>query len=155
MAGAVLILAIVIFMTSGGEKMPPVYDEGWFYDLSTKKLFTGTYGAYPPIDAPSGAQVDGQPAGVKAYVLACGPCESQEQFIGWLERYTPEGKQMADEGKLLEMGTGDYVFIRKPDAEDWVKLNSPDGDAITQGFVQKCAGKRLNKCRPGFGTPPG
>ncbi len=71
----------------------------FFYDLNTGKLFVADALEIAPIEAPSGkpfALPDGTeiPAGVRAFVYACGECDPKTRKIGYLEMYTQEAKNL-------------------------------------------------------------
>jgi len=121
---------------------PPIISESnkiWFYDLNTEKLFVADEDEIPPIDAPSGKFPDGQPAGVRAYVLTYfqDPNES-ERFIGYLEKYTPEGKKIIfsfqksrdNVTKELVRQLNKNRFVRTPDDDRWFLTDSNEGRLI-------------------------
>ena len=115
--------------------------KAWFYDLNTGELFVEDNEKIPPIQAPSGQLPDGRQAGVKACVLSYihNPNES-ERFIGYLEKYTPEGKEIISSFRK----SGDKVtvelfkrlnknkFVRRVDDEQWFLADSSQGRVILQ-----------------------
>ena len=113
----------------------------WFYDLNTKKLFVANGDNIPPIDAPSGKLADGRPAGVRAYVFSYvdDPKES-ECFIGYLEKFTPEGEQMiASILKSKSKVTSQMArqlnknrFVRRVADNDWYSADSQEGRLVLE-----------------------
>jgi len=98
--------------------VPPT--KAWFYDLNTEKLFTAKAGLTPPIAAPSGPLPDGQPAGVKAFVLSyvAEPNEAK-RFIGFLQTTEPASPKP-------------IVLVRTLEDANWIPLDTPQGRAIIQ-----------------------
>ncbi|MCA9270438.1 MAG: hypothetical protein KDA41_18275, partial [Planctomycetales bacterium] len=54
------------------EEVKPVM-MAYYYDQNTKELFTLPTETEWQVERPSG-EFEGEPAGVRAYVYACGPC---------------------------------------------------------------------------------
>jgi hypothetical protein len=127
-------------MSPGIPKMPTVYytiDEG-------KNLFTGSADLLPPFDH------DGKPA-VRAYVFKC----SGKQFVGYLERLTPEARQMAREldeavknarpgdkppANLQQLANARRFGreVKRPGEGKWVPIGSSEGAKVVE--VQPPAG---------------
>jgi hypothetical protein len=134
---SVLLLLVVIVWLTWPEHVPQVteYKKEWYYDLNTGELFAAQKGLTPPIEAPSGPLPDGQPAGVRAYVLSyvADPNEA-ERFIAFLEIADPNGlKDVSDKpGSKLTPARrwGRGRLLRRLDDEKWVQGDSPDGQAI-------------------------
>lgn len=112
----------------------------------------------PPIVAPSGKDYDGQPAGAKAYVLSYvyDPNES-ERFIGYLEKYTSEGKKIIsflrepenEVTKELVQQLNKNRFVRRLVDEQWFLADSNEGRYILeQVSVANKAGQIPNYCSP-------
>jgi len=135
-----LLIVIAQLMPYRPPAIPQTY-KAWFYDLNTGKLFTAESREIPPIDAPSGKLPDGQLAGVKAYVLSYlrEPNES-ERFIGYLEKYTPQGKEIIDSFRKSQKNvTNESVqrlnknrFVRRLDDDHWFLANSNEGRVILE-----------------------
>ena len=92
---AVLILALgwIVQEVRFRWNRSAVIPDAWFYDLNTGQLFRAKSNGLPPIAAPSGPLPNGEHAGVRAKVFACGDCsDPSNRFIGWLEKLTPEVK---------------------------------------------------------------
>ena len=112
--------------------------KAWFYDLNTGKLFTAKSKLLPPIKAPSGPLSDGKSAGVKAYVFYDNDPNGPEPFVGFLETLSPEAKEdwaaslksKTHSAKLWAKGR----FFRRPDAQQWIPADSPEGIAIFEEF---------------------
>ena len=132
--------------------------KAWFYDLNTDKLFITDGDKVPPVKAPSGSFPDGQPAGVKACVLSYirEPNES-ERFIGYLEKYTPEGKKIISSfrksGKNVTREVVSQLnknrFVRRVDDERWFLADSDEGRVILeQVFLMNEAGQIPQYCSP-------
>jgi hypothetical protein len=172
--GAVLLLivALVVMMRQcGTPHYPGQIEQVWFYDLNTKQLFAGKRDEIPPIETPSGpyALPDGTqiPAGVRAYVFACGDCSDEsKRFIAYVERFTPEVKEklvaarkaMA-EGKTPSEAPLDYLveeqqayggrLVRKVEGGDWLSANSSEAADFTAGISARCKeGTPLKPCFP-------
>lgn len=136
------------------DKPAPVQtiEKEWFYDLNTGKLFTAEKGLTPPIEAPSGPQPDGEPAGVRAYVLSYKPNEA-EQFIGFLETSAPDGVKArwptrpTRRSAATRWGRG--KFLRRVEDEHWVPADSSQGQQIfEEAFAPNADGERPVYCRP-------
>jgi len=155
-AASVALLLVVTVWLAWPDKPPPVetYKTEWFYDLNTGKLFTAKKGLAPPIDAPSGPLPDGRPAGVRAYVLAYVPEPNQAQrTIAFLETTDPNAPpQHAAEPLPRVSGIRIWAagkLIRRPQDDQWVPADSPEGLAIVnQAFAPDRAGQLPHYCPP-------
>ncbi|MCX5659803.1 MAG: hypothetical protein NTW19_08790 [Planctomycetota bacterium] len=139
---------------------PPVSRLAWFYDLNTDNLFAANAES-PPIDAPSGPQRDGKPAGVRAYVFACGDCAAEkERQVAWLETFTvkptgpgwePDGRRRPaapppPESMATPSETGGSL-VKKPEGIRWIRSATEQGKAIQ--VVADCPdGKPPRPCKP-------
>jgi len=130
------------------------YKKAWFYDLNTGKLFVARSDQIPPIQAPSGPLPNGEPAGVKAYVLSYvyDPNEF-ERFIGFLETTDPRVRSDspstvgANAGRDEQWGKG--KLICKVKYKKWVPANSRQGRAILEeAFIPNENGERPYYCEP-------
>ncbi|MFA5293415.1 MAG: hypothetical protein WC496_10320 [Phycisphaerae bacterium] len=138
---AVIFLLIVITLLIPSS--PPIMQshKAWFYDLNTNELFIRNDDRIPPIDAPSGKLPDGEPAGVKAYVFTyfSDPNDS-ELFIGFLEKYTPQGKEIisllknSKDNVTKEMirQLNNNRFVRRLEDDSWFLADSNEGQAILE-----------------------
>lgn len=136
---SVFVLLLVVITQLTPEKTVRIerIEKEWFYDLNTGKSFAAKKGLTPPIKAPSGRLADGQPAGVRAYVLtyAYEPNES-ELFIAFLE--TTDFNSRSDSPLTAnsrvsgaeEWGKG--KLVRRPEDERWVPADSVEGLAILE-----------------------
>lgn len=128
-----IILTIRLSLFSSDQEIITNPDNAWFYDINTGKLFTAEKTKFPPIEAPSGPMPNGQPAGVMANVLTYDPTgkDNSQQFIGYLEKLTEEGKQAWQEAlesdRLAEMNSSTGRLIKRVEDKEWVKADSPEG----------------------------
>ena len=87
---AILLVALVMYSLGGSDAPAQALnvEREWFYDLSTGELFVQPRGTIPPVAATSGAMVDGEPTGVRAFVYA--PAAQPDQtIVGYLVTTTP------------------------------------------------------------------
>ena len=166
---AVIVIVVAAFAIyrqarSSTPQRPPTHE--WFYDLNTGKIFSAPADQVPPIAAPSGATKDGQPAGVRARVLSCGKCTESQQFVAYLETYTPEDRErllrlqnptiptekpavIPEMQAAADPLAGGRSLVRRPTDSDWVSMQSREGAQIVREADQKCgAGKRSRMCLP-------
>lgn len=161
-AVALGVVVMVLYSSlSGGVRYVerPMY----YFDLNTGSLFVAE-DQFPPIEAPSGKQPDGQPAGVRAMIHSCGSCRDDysgmtiEQVseagaeITYLQRYTSEVKRrIAQEGKevlgRLE-GQGGILEVTKPQAIEWQSGGTRDGDHIRMHTLECPDGQEVVRCSP-------
>jgi hypothetical protein len=151
-AGVLALAAVIAWFNLGPEPAGRQWQtEQTYYDLNTKQTFIGKPipEQVPPIEAPSGKPFEGEPAGVMAVMYACDTCEpASEQFIGYLEKYTPEGKaEWAKPEGQRDLGVAvRHRRIRKLEGGEWISTDTAEGAAIVQGTEARCVGKRLIKC---------
>jgi hypothetical protein len=148
-AGLATIIAVVVliasicfllYMKSGsGNDAEDVY----YFDLGSTasnpldRLFISR-SKMPPIVAPSGASVDGRPAGVRAWVFACGSCaEGTPRFIGYLTTSNPDAGAPPAPGPTANKGP-QPTLIRALEQASWAPLSSPESMAIQQAVVARC-----------------
>jgi len=152
----VLLLLVVVVWLSWPEYVPEVaeYKKEWYYDLNTSELFTAKKGLKPPIEAPSGSLPDGQPAGVRAYVLSYvdEPNEA-ERFIAFLEITDPNAANDVPDrpGPKLTPARrwGKGRLLRRLEDEQWVHGDSPYGQAIfAEAFATGENGERPRYYQP-------
>lgn len=160
-AGVCAVAILFLLVRSGGTPayQPPA--QFWFYDLNRTELFAADRTPLPPIAAPSGALPDGRPAGVQARVFTCNGCGASDQFIGWLEMYTPEGKERASgfaheapPDQLGQMVLNDKLIAAAPaegagpDAIDWHGWDTPEAERIRAAVHGRCDGGEARECLP-------
>ena len=169
LAVVVLVISLgVIIMNSTSSQRSRIVDM-YYYDMNTGKLFIGKSDALPPIEAPSGP-INNSPAGVRAYVFACGDCPadidgaSEEElkemnvFIGWLEKYSEQAKAAlakqqedpaADVDYFMAIEQGQHVSA--PGSNRWVGANSEAGFRLMERISQLCGstGEIPKPCYPG------
>ncbi len=132
--------------------------DAWFYDLGTGQLFRAKSNVLPPIESPSGPLPNGEAAGVRAKVFACGDCDDPaNRFIGWVEKLSPEAKYTRiheqagawDGYDTMGMTYEEGLLVRAVDGDYWYKANSDDGRALIEAPRKKCdPGVVLNSCFP-------
>ena len=134
-AVVVLVFAMIFivrhFMDSG---LPQPGQANW-YDMSTGKFYGGfkVGEALPPVTLPSGSE------GVIAAVFARGSCDNAaDRFVGFLYKYTDEGKAMIIKGRAavpmdlgaLQDAAMNERFIKRLDDDRWVVAGSDEGMEI-------------------------
>lgn len=119
----------------------------FYYDLSSGKVFAGPSDALPPIETPSRAKINGQPAGVRAHVLSCGDCNDPKQrYVGYLETYTEERKQaMLDPMSSFKnrsgkpMGADEGHLVARGNLEGgWAEASSAEGMKVVSESRKGC-----------------
>ena len=146
-AVVVLIVALFIILRQFGTGTRGNPSDAFWYDVEKKTLFPHE-GVISPIEAPSGGQ------GVRAFVYACKSCDDDnDRFIGYLQRYTEEGKQyleteLAKErpDPMARMTANAYLEIRREDDTEWY-LNQEEIGAIKADIKQRCGGKNAILCK--------
>ena len=160
-AGGVLALALLVYLSSGGEENPsPTHV--WFLDLNDGQLFSVRQedAPYPPVAAPSGqlrtAQgpcVQGGSAGVRVYQFACGSC-SEARFIAYAEAFTPEAQALFKSGDSAKLVSGEGMEIKtkgfwvKPEGGEWMLDTDPRRAKILPELRAKCGDKPMVECYP-------
>jgi len=137
---SVLLLGLVLLL-AGRETPERRYKTGkqaWFYDLNTGELFVDSSKQSGPIEAPSGKQPNGEPAGLKAHVYSyvLDP-NASEHFVGFLEKPDPQAnaKQLAsDRSQFPEWARG--RLIKRVEDEMWVSPTSRQGREIIQELTR-------------------
>ena len=146
-AAIVLIVAVIFIFKGlgvGGGGLGSSKDAYW-YDMDTGKLF-GHEAVTPPIEAPSGGE------GVRAHVFACNNCDDEsDRFIGFLERYTDEGKRILKEeqekGNPMARALAlEGVELRREKDEAWLPSMGEEGRALRQEPQTQCGGKQAKQC---------
>ena len=169
----VISLGIIVWQTTGGGGNHVV--DVYYYDVNTGEIFLGKSDEIPPIEAPSGP-IDGQPAGYRAYVFACGDCPSNSEivgatpeqlsgmntFVGWVKKYTQDAKAAIErtenaenlspeeEMEQIEAWENGEVIKRTTDPDNaWVQSESRQGIRIQEETSQRCAeGEMATPCYP-------
>ncbi|MHC4647731.1 MAG: hypothetical protein ACYTBJ_19875 [Planctomycetota bacterium] len=156
----VAFVSVVVLVVTGivylwPEKPKPVKPpaKAWFYDLNTGELFTASKRLVAPIETDTGPLPNGEPAGVRAYVLsyAAEPNESN-RFIGFLEKADPFAESSAnpgdDEGSGAERW-GRGKLIRRVEDLEWVPADSMEGrEILEEAFTPDENGERPHYVRP-------
>ena len=140
-SGVLFLLIVIISLLASRPAATWEREKAWFFDLNTQQLFVAGSDDVPPIDAPSGALTDGQPAGVRAYVFSyVNDPKVSERFIGYLEKFTPEGQKMISTIRKSKSNvTRDMVrqlnrnrLIRRPSDTNWFPADSNDARFIIE-----------------------
>jgi len=151
--------------TAAAPKQPPPSQPtgDWYYDLNTGTLFTAPSGQLPPINAPSGPTPSGEPAGVRAFVFACGECANPaDRFPAYLQKFTPGAKNLFDNlpddqtnldnlgdqvDRLLEGGEiGAGMLIADPNDLTWRPATHPASRKLMTGaWARLCPDGSLAK----------
>lgn len=137
---SVLLLALVLLLV-GREtavRRDMAGKQAWFYDLNTGELFVDSRKRTGPIEAPSGKQPNGEPAGLKAHVYSyvLDP-NASEHFVGFLDMPDPQAnaKQLAsDRANFQEWARG--RLIKRVEDETWVLPTSRQGREIIQELTR-------------------
>ncbi|MEQ9461258.1 MAG: hypothetical protein RIG82_09935 [Phycisphaeraceae bacterium] len=161
---ALLAGAVMLLMWGGGE---PELDirQAYYFDPQTSQVFVGPASGIAPIPAPSDPAGVLEPTGVRAFIFCCGPCNASydnmtpEQIkeagaiIGWLERYTPEGREILmrrnDQRPDTDFETGiSNKLVRAVDSDRWYPAESPAANRIRYATRQHCEDGSPNLCTP-------
>ncbi len=90
-----LFCALFYLMRTVFPPPPEPITKVFYYDIITGKLFPAPVEEYPPIATPDNSTLaNGQPAGVKANVFSCTRCREGDWYIGYLETYLPEAREV-------------------------------------------------------------
>lgn len=90
-----LFCALFYLMRTVFPKPPEPIKEVFYYDIMTGKLFPAPVEEFPPIATPDGSKLSNdQPAGVKANVFSCTRCREGDWYIGYLETYLPQAREI-------------------------------------------------------------
>ncbi|MDP6152609.1 MAG: hypothetical protein QF785_04470 [Phycisphaeraceae bacterium] len=174
---AILIICLGIlfkqFVSPHGPRGPRITSV-WYYDLNTKTIFASGSTATPPIVTDSGPlSEDMAEAGVRAYIFSCGECpddltgkaaeelESDDAFIGWLEKYSPEAKAemekpLKDRDKAVPPVAFEFLmiweeghYIQEVGDEQWYLAMSAEGIETMHSLREACThGKYPKRCYP-------
>ena len=136
-----LFFAVVLFGVAGLSIWRFVRDntgpseKAFFYDLSEKKLFTGSRKAIPPIKGLNDSTEDG----VTGVVISTtgDPRDKKSWKIAYLEKYSPELKAAMEKaqitGEAPEIGRGlaqKLRFVRTEQDPMWYSLDTTEGEKI-------------------------
>jgi hypothetical protein len=126
--GAAVIFARYLRRDKGVSEMT------FFYDLSSKKLFSASRDLLPPIRGVDSPEEDG----VRAIVIAPNGNSNDKanRKIAYLEKYSPELKEhlaKVRDGKAepLPRGSRDsYRFVKRLEDKEWHAVNTPEAEKI-------------------------
>jgi hypothetical protein len=162
----VLILALAVGLIWWGRKEPTGNEvrSVYFYDLTSKELFSAPSTSLPPIPVPSDAAGTTTPKGVRAYVFSCGDCgNAADRVVGWLEMYTPAAQERlapmfgpkrgkwgpaSPEEVPNLLNPGDHLVATSA-GKAWVDANSSEVMRIRNDAQKPCpSGERPHECTP-------
>lgn len=137
------------YLQENRDPTPQIY----FYDLSDRKLFTGSQDAVPPIPGLDGEGEDG----VRAIVFSpTGDCEGDRQ-IAYLEKYSPQLKGEFEAAKanpgqdlprMSRSAAQGHTFVRRVDETTWHPVNTEEGGRIMGEWRTLHADKQPIICVP-------
>jgi hypothetical protein len=124
-----LVLAVVFYKgLFKSDNRPGENELGYYFDLNTRELFVKDGTMRPPVHAPSGADKDGRPAGVRAYVYSKTGGNANDIEIAFLEYEVPGGS-----------------MISAPDVIEWISATSVNGSKLRQSALKRCIEKGYTK----------
>jgi hypothetical protein len=138
---AVLLLGVAAFFyIKFSSAQGDVGDRAYFFDLNEKELFVAPRGSIPPISGIKRAK----DAGVRAVVISTSgdPRDKKHHKIAYLEKYSPELKQMfeavqrartagqSSEGIVQRSEVPAGTLVRRPNETEWHTLTSSEGKRI-------------------------
>ncbi len=134
----VLVLVLAWILWPSSRVSPGPSRTAWFCDIHTGKLFQDSARKTGPIPAPSGTAPHGEPAGFRAHVYSyvMDPNEAQ-LFVGFLERPDPDADERCAAADTSDFGK--WVqghLIRRVKDKQWVRADSPEGQAILKEQTQ-------------------
>ena len=121
---SIILLVLAAIFYKGlfkSDNRPGDNELGYYFDLNTRELFVRDGTMRPPLDAPSGADEQGNPAGVRAYVYGKANGDAGDIKIAFLEYEVPGGAMVSD-----------------PEVIKWVSATSVNGARLRQSCVQRC-----------------
>jgi hypothetical protein len=170
-ATALLLVCISVVLLQFGEEGAS-FKERYFYDVNTGKIFIDSGRA--PIKAPSGPTDDGEPAGMRATIYACGECrgsyagmtrqaiEQADATLAYVERYVKAEAGAANRGNgPSNNATGEpeptepqyAAYVAKvtdaTDELDWKRAPSGAGIAVYSSVNLDCATGEPVRCSYG------
>jgi hypothetical protein len=127
----------------------------WYFDLGTGELFAASAAETPPIPAPSGVQINGVDAGVRAHVFSCGSCsDDRERVVLYLETFHPVIRRLRNGETVSEDEFPSHdprtAIIKRPGDEGWVLASGREGSRILDELMEwECPdGQRPRYCVP-------
>jgi predicted transcriptional regulator len=92
-----LLIAIVYVLIPAAQPIMHEPELAWYYDMNTGKLFKAEARLLPPIEAPSGPDANGLPAGVKAFVYKYIGDANSKPFLAFLQTTAPGKKEIVEQ----------------------------------------------------------
>lgn len=112
-----------VLFSGGGHSNAGLNAKAFFTDDDGKSFFMDDAAKTPPFPH----------SGKQAYGCTVFSGDGgKTKFVGWLTRYTDEGKRRMEEmrankGMMMGPSAMDCVEVKKPGAEAWVKTTTPRG----------------------------
>jgi hypothetical protein len=172
----------VVHFTKGSAGRGNAPKATYYYDIVAGTLFTADPTLMPPIETPAGNTVTvkgkPQPAGVRAFIMACGGCaenldgKTVQEVVAsgakiiYVQKYTEKAKKMAEQAKAaaadgngppmpmrMDMHMMGQMVAKVPSAAgDMPKFKmstSPGARGIFAQMLEKCEnGERPKACFP-------
>lgn len=158
-AAVVALVAAIVFLVlytfrGSGSSVPGTY----YFDLNTRKVFVVPGSSFAPIETDSGPH-EGDPAGVRLFIFSCTPqknlagltleeVRAKGAFPLWFEKYTPEAKQLLQEGDNRPEVIMDGLRMRPVDGAAWMSPNSREAVALRNSVQQLCPNGKASACAP-------
>lgn len=95
-AGVLALVAVAVMISQcrgGPQKNEWGVRQAYFYDATTKKVFIDDETKISPITSPDGNEA------YRAHLFTCGNCTEEERFIGYLEMYPAEAKELIENNR--------------------------------------------------------
>lgn len=158
LVAALAVVALLVFLTRprGRSADDAAANRAWYVDLNDKQRFTAP-DTLASVTRESG-DYESAPAGVRAYVFACGSCADEAtRFVGYYEKFTPAVLERLMAAKIThyhQLGDPPPTWIepgrmrRAVDGQAWFSANTDEGRYIETELYKKCPGRDISECRP-------
>jgi hypothetical protein len=153
----VICLGLIVWQLTGSEGGGPT--AVYWYDMNTGQIFVDEP-QQSPIQTASGPTDDGEPAGVRATIFACGSCADYEGMtpdevqqsggkVAYLLRMPPQPKnQQQDQENPMAGMMGRMPKVSLPGKIQWVSQHSQSAQRIFQNMPQCSGDQDPEHCRP-------
>jgi len=147
---AALACLVIIWRIAGGDGGGGEAAH-YYYDRNTGKVFVRE-SETSPMAAPSGETPDGQPAGVRAWIFACGQCQGSYEGMTPVE-IAETGAELVYLTRQRAIDTRNDVTVKqtavsKPGSDRWVSAGRPEAMRMMQYSGNCPKGKTVQRCRP-------
>jgi hypothetical protein len=148
----ILLGALAFIVTRGRRGGGGGPGEAYYYDTVANEYFTDVTTKVAPFNNNKGNE------SVRAHFFTCAECtteigkdgKSNQRFIGYYEKYTPEVKakieEKSDSFMIYEMAFQGRLYSK--DGKKWVAADKPEGIQITSDLQKECPPKKLRYCPP-------